>query len=182
MSIYSRYEAQTERDYHEAQESQAVGEIMVACAKAIFDNFEAKTMADLQRTIYKYIECGPAVSFELHDGAYGYEDDALEAPIGLDTPRKSPFVYVGNERAETITEPWLSIRKIGVSSIVEGSDAEVPPVWLDLEDYANDEKHDGDLADLAKQAISDFCHIVDEVNDEACALWHEANDGDDIIT
>jgi hypothetical protein len=172
MSIYSRYEAQTERDYHESQEEQAIGEIMVACAKAIFDQFEAETMAELQRVIYKYTPCGPAVSFELHP-TDPYEE---EYEPGQETYRPSPYVYCGDKRALTISEPWLAICKIGVSSIVEGSDAEVLPIWLDLEDYANDANHEGGLADLTKKAVSDFCRIVDEVNTEACALWQEANE------
>jgi hypothetical protein len=180
MTIYSQYEAQTERAYHDAQEEQAVAEIISACAKAIFDNFDADTMERLQRTIYKYTECGPSVSFELHEWACGYEDDSLEAPIGLDAPRKSPFIYVGDKRAETISEPWLAVCKIGVSSIVEGSDAEIPVQWLDLEQFADDERYKGDLPDLCKEAVSAFCRVVEYVNDEACALWHEANDGDEI--
>jgi hypothetical protein len=162
MSIFNRYEAQTERAYHDQQEAQAIGEIMAACAKAIFDSQSAETMEQLQRHIYKYNACGPAVSFELHEGAC--------------EPRKSPFVYVGDPRAETITEPWLAICKIGISSIVEGSDAEVPLQWLDLEQFANDEKFEGDLDELCDAAVTAFGKIVEEVNDEACALWEEANE------
>jgi hypothetical protein len=165
-----------EVQYYAMQEEQAIAEIMAACAKAIFDSQSADTMEQLQRHIYKYNECGPAVSFELHEGACEYEDDAPEAPIGLDTPRKSPFVYVGDPRARTISEPWLAICKIGVSSIVEGSDAEVPLQWLDLEEFANDEKFEGDLAELCDAAVTAFGKIVEEVNDEACALWEEANE------
>jgi hypothetical protein len=179
MNTYSQYEAQTERTYHDAQESAAIAEIISACAKAIFDSQDAATMKQLQLHAYKYTECGPAVSFELHEVACGYEDDAIEAPIGLETPRKSPFVYVGDDRAESITEPWLSICKIGVSSIVEGSDAEIPIQWLDLEQFADSERYEGDLPELCKNAVAAFGRIVEYVNDEACALWHEANDGDD---
>lgn len=178
MSIYSRYEAQTERDYHNQQESAAIGEIISSCAKAIFDAWDAETMYQLQRHAFKYTDAGVSVSFEL----YGYdEDDSLEAHIGGCEPRPSPYVYCGDKRAETITQPWLSIRKIGVSSIVEGSDAEVPVQWLDLEAYADEDRSEGDLPDLCAAAVSDFNKIVHEVNDEACALWHEANDEDDDI-
>src|SRR5512138_621314 len=120
MSIYSRHEAQTEHEWQNSQESAAVGEIISACAKAIFDAHDAETMAQLQRNIYKYTDCGPAVSFEL----YQSEDqfiDSMEAHIGGCEPAPSPFVYVGDKRAETISQPWLCIRQIGVSSIVENS-------------------------------------------------------------
>jgi hypothetical protein len=174
MSIYSRYEAQTEADWQASEEANAMGEIVSACAKAIFDAFDAETMEQLQRNIYKYTDCGPSVSFELF--SYEDADDALEAYLGDSVVRPSKFIYVGDNRAATITSPWLSIRKIGVSSIVENSDAEVPVQWLDLEEFANDEKFEGDVSELAAAAVEAFGKIVEEVNDEACALWSEAND------
>lgn len=179
MSIYSRYEAQTERAYHDAEENAAIGKIMAACAKAIFEAHGAETMAQLQRNLYKYIDCGPSISFELR-GAGDHEPDSFEAHIGGGEPRPSPFIYVGDKRAETIPEPWLAIRAIGVSSIVEGSDAEIPVQWLDLEQFANDEEFEGDLPDLCAAAVTKFSSMVMEVNDEACALWAEANEESDI--
>lgn len=173
MSIYSRYEAQTESAWQASEEANARGQIITACAKAIFDAHDAETMAELQRTIYKYIDCGPAVSFELYQDD---EADSLEAHMGGTEPRPSRFVYVGDKRAETISQPWLCIRQIGVSSIVENSDAEIPVRWLDLEAYADDERNEGDLPELCKQAVADFDMLVQWVNDEACALWDEVND------
>lgn len=166
MSIYSRYEAQTERAYHEQQESEALGQAIATCAKAIFEAHGAETMAQLQRNLYKYIECGPAISFALHDcGAFVSGDEP---------PHYNPqFIYKGDKRAETIAEPWNAIRAIGVSSIVEGSDAEIPLQWLDLERFVQNEEIEGELGDAA---VSAFSRIVEDVNDEACALWHEAND------
>lgn len=174
----------SEMEYFRLQEQEAIGEVIAACAKAIFDAYEAETMAQLQRTVYKYTDCGPAVSFELH---YDANDDCFDSfePLVTSEPRPSPFVYCGDTRAETITKPWLAIRQIGVSSIVEGSDAEVPLQWLDLEAFADpDGDYEGDLADLAKAAVAAFGRIVDEVNAEACALWEEANPpcDDDVIT
>jgi hypothetical protein len=174
MSIYSRYEAQTEADWQASEEANAMGEIVSACAKAIFDAFDAETMEQLQRNIYKYTDCGPSVSFELYGADEEY--DAFEAHIGGTEPRPSPFVYVGDKRAETIAQPWLAIRQIGVSSIVENSDAEVPVQWLDLEQLTNDDRFKGDIPDLCKAAVQAFGRIVDEVNTEACALWSEANE------
>jgi hypothetical protein len=182
MSQFSDYEAQTERAYHNAEESAAVGQIIAACAKAIFEAHDAETMAQLQRTIYKYTDCGPAISFELHK--IDPEPDAFEAHLGNCEPQQSQFVYVGDERASTIAEPWLAICKIGVSSIVEGSDAEIPVQWLDLEQFADDERYEGDLPELCANAVAAFNRIVEYVNDEACALWDEAHadDEDEVIT
>jgi hypothetical protein len=178
MNIYSRYEAQTEAAWQASEEANAIGETISACAKAIFDAHGAETMAQLQRNIYKYTDCGPAVSFELYQDEDAFID-SMEAHIGGCQPGPSPFVYVGDKRAETITQPWMAIRKIGVSSIVENSDAEVPIIWLDLEAYADEERSEGDLPELCAAATRDFGKIVDEVNTEACTLWHEANDDEE---
>jgi hypothetical protein len=168
-------------EYFDMEEQAAIGQVITACAKAIFDAHEATTMAELQRTIYKYTDCGPAVSFELHEGAAGYEEhDLTEAPIGFDYPApKNPYVYVGDERARTISEPWKAVCKIGVSSIVEGSDAEVPLEWIDLAKYCDGDKYEGELEDLGKIAVKEFGELVDRVNDVACQMWHDANDEED---
>lgn len=166
----------SEMEYFDMQEEQAIGEVIAACAKAIFEAHEASTMAELQRTIYKYVACGPAVSFELHEGAGGYEEDSTEAYLGDGYPTpKSPYVYVGDERAQKITEPWKSIRAIGVSSIVEGTDAEVPLEWIDLAKYCDEDKYEGDLADIAKIAVKDFDALVDEVDKEARSIWNDTH-------
>ena len=55
-------------------------------------------------------------------------------------------------------------------SIVEGSDAEVDADPISLLDYMDE----GD----EKRLIADFDKTLDWVNDEACSLWHEANDED----
>lgn len=57
-----------------------------------------------------------------------------------------------------------AVRKLLVGSIVEGSDAEVGPTTIDLLTYE-------DPAD----AVKAFNDAVEEVNDEACSLWEEAN-------
>ena len=58
-----------------------------------------------------------------------------------------------------------NVRQLLVGSIVEGSDAEVCADPIDLNEYK-------DPAD----AVKAFNDIVSWVNDEACVLWHEAND------
>lgn len=59
-----------------------------------------------------------------------------------------------------------AVRYLLVGSIVEGSDAEVVADPIDLLSYE-------DPAD----AVKAFNDAVEEVNDEACSLWEEANGG-----
>lgn len=61
-----------------------------------------------------------------------------------------------------------NVRALLVGSIVEGSDAEVSGDVLDLMIY-----------ETPAQALAAFDAEVEEVNDRACELWHEANDEDD---
>jgi len=93
------------------------------------------------RSIYKYTDCGPWVSF-LVPGAW----------LGR--------VYY-TERAAYGWGPRLwgaRCTGISVGSIVEGSDAEVGPVRLYFP-FTNEQLWDA----------------VQEINDEACAFWDEAN-------
>lgn len=160
----------SEMEYFNMEEQQAIGQIIAACAKAILEAHDADTMGALQRTIYKYTDCGAAVSFELHHS--DDEPDSFEAPIGLTEPAKpSPYVYCGDDRAYEIKDPWNHIRKIGVSSIVEGVDQEVELEWIDLEQYADDDKYEGDLEDLAKIAVKDFDALVERVEKAADEIW-----------
>ena len=56
------------------------------------------------------------------------------------------------------------VRYLLVGSIVEGSDAEVTADWIDLH-----------AAESPEDAVVWFNATVAWVNDEACALWDEAN-------
>ena len=56
------------------------------------------------------------------------------------------------------------VRYLLVGSIVEGSDAEVTADWIDLLECESPE-----------DAVKQFNATVAWVNDEACALWDEAN-------
>lgn len=141
-----------EIEYYEMQESAEMGRHMATLARAIFDAHDADTMGRLQRNIYKYTDAGICISFRLHDGC------------------DSPYVWSGDKRAYEIKEPWNSIAAIGVSSIVEGSDAEVPLMWIELDNEKYGDENGAELICL------DFDALCSEVNDEACALWREAND------
>ena len=59
------------------------------------------------------------------------------------------------------------VRYLLVGSIVEGSDAEVTADWIDLVECESPEA-----------AVKLFNDTVEWVNDEACALWDEANEED----
>ena len=59
------------------------------------------------------------------------------------------------------------VRYLLVGSIVEGSDAEVCADWIDLL-----------RCESPEDAVTQFNRTVEWVNDEASALWNEANDGD----
>lgn len=65
-----------------------------------------------------------------------------------------------------------NVQALLLGSIVEGSDAEVNAKPISLLDYIEEE---GD----EKRLIADFDKAIDWVNDEACSLWHEANDEDE---
>jgi len=137
-----------EIQYNRMCEDAELGRVIADNVKAIFDDLGAKTMADLQRSHYKYTDAGVSISFQLHDGTN---------------------VWIGDEKARTIVAPWNWIRRVGVSSIVEGGDAEVPLQWIDA---AADEFGDEGGDKAFRKA---FNTLVDEVNYEACALWDEAH-------
>ena len=56
------------------------------------------------------------------------------------------------------------VRYLLIGSIVEGSDAEVTADWIDLVE-----------CETPEAAVDLFNQTVEWVNDEACALWNEAN-------
>jgi len=146
-----------EIEYEKMQESAAIGQALSDCVKAIMAEFDATTLYDLQRSAYKYTDCGPSVGFKLFDG---------------------PYIRSGDDRARDLS--WVShVQDICIGSIVEGSDAEVTPVWLNLlgivdgSDRICEKYPDESVGQLA---VRRWDHVLGVVNDEACTLWHEAND------
>lgn len=131
-----------EREYHEMQENAATGQMIAANLQAILDDHDCENVAQLYRTIYKYTDCGPWLSVQLHDGTWRHCDNLH----GIDN---------GNVRA------------LKVGSIVEGSDAEVEADPIDLIRF--DEEGGEQLA------VTTFNAAVEWVNDEASALWDDAN-------
>jgi hypothetical protein len=66
------------------------------------------------------------------------------------------------------------VADICVSSIVEGSDAEIAPVWVGIMGIVN-----GANEDVAAEAVYRYSKIVADVDADACALWVEAHADDD---
>jgi hypothetical protein len=135
-------------EYERQQELACVGDHIPEYMQAIFDDAASgPTLAHLQHRIYKDTDAGISISFQLDDGTY---------------------VWVGDTQGG---DPALvsRVHRIGFSSIVEGSDAEVGLQWLDLLD---------ERWETTELVVAEFNRLVDETNDEACRLWDEEH-GDD---
>ena len=141
------------KDYIRMSEDAAHGQFLAECIAAIFRDDSAQTLADLQRSAYKYTDAGVAVAAMLHDG----------------TP-----IYSGDARAKTIKPD--DIMDLGVSSIVEGSDAEVPLEWLRLPERTAPDYDREDPCAETGDAPKLFDKLVEAVNAEACRLWDDCHD------
>ena len=113
------------------------------CMAAIMADNDAKTLADIQRSSYKYTSAGIAVHFGLSDGT---------------------FLWNGDQGARDESSV-KKVVKIGFSSIIEGSDAEVPTQWLDLSQMPTTEK-----------AVEEFNRLESYVNEWACELYDEVHE------
>lgn len=130
-----------EIDYERMQEDAAIGQAIVANLEAILsDNAADMTVVSLDRSLYKYTECGAHLSVQLHDGTWRHSGDLTGIKNG-------------------------DVRQLLVGSIVEGSDAEARAEPIDLLAFED-----------PQEAVRVFNKTVEWVNDEACTLWHEAND------
>ena len=145
-----------EIEYEQMQESAAIGQALAECVNAIMAEYDATTLYDLQRGAYKYTACGPSVGFRLFDGS---------------------CIWNGDDRANDPS--WVAhVEDICIGSIVEGSDAEVPTVWLNLLGIADGSARIcGKYPDetVGQLAVRRWYDVLEDVNDEACTLWHEAN-------
>ena len=142
-----------ERDDYEMQENAAIGQVIAGYLQAIMRDNGATTLDELQWRAYKDTAAGVSVGFRLHDGSY---------------------LWNGDERAR---DPAMTahVAAIGVGSIVEDSDTEVPPEWLDFEVCNREERTDEHVVELYDQ-------LLQRIDDAACALWDEENElnqGDD---
>ena len=137
-----------ENDYFQAQEDAAIGKALDAAVRAVLGLYEANSLSDLQRRAYKYSACGVSVGFLMFDGSY---------------------IWSGAEQAHDIRAVDC-VEDICISSIVEGSDAEVPPVWLGLVAIADGSHPDCQMYpdDTVEQlAIRCWIEALEDVEDEA---------------
>lgn len=132
-----------EIDYYNMEEAAGIGQAILENLENILADKDSANVAELYETTYKYTDCGPSLTVLLHDGSYRYCDD-------LDGIQNN------------------NVRALLVSSIVEGSDAEVPPITVDLIDYETPE-----------EALKAFDAAVEEVNAAATGLWDEVNVDDE---
>lgn len=135
---------QNEIEWERAQELQAIGEHVTACMAEIMAEHDAETLYDLQRSAYRYTEAGISISFRLDDGTCVWPGDDFARDGGL---------------ADRVSE-------IGFSSVIEGSDAEIPLRWMRLVDIEN-----------AKMAASEYDRLSEETDRLACDVW-ESMHGD----
>lgn len=131
--------------YERDQELACVGDHVPEYMQAIFDEWGPNydTLASLSRRLYKDTDAGITISYQFDDGSFSWS----RSDIDLADPR-----LVRN------------VRRIGFSSIIEDSDAEVPLQWLDLLD---------ERWDTPAKAVAEFNRLAQDTNDEACRIWDD---------
>jgi hypothetical protein len=136
----------SEIDYERQQETAAQGEHVRACMDAIIEETGAnfRSLSSLQKRAYDDTEAGISLSFQLDNNTF----------IWVGT--------IGGCDASLVDR----VRRIGFSSIVEGSDREVALTWLDLL---------SDEIDSPEKAVAEYNRMQQETNDEACRIWEEEN-------
>lgn len=103
----------------------------------LLSNLSCENWGRFYRAVYKGTPCGPTIGILCHgQDDFAYNDDLYK--FGADSP----------------------VVKISISSIVEGSDAEVPAQIIDF-------KKDN--------SIKLLWAAIEDVNLEAIQLWQEAN-------
>lgn len=117
---------------------------------------------EMYRVHYKYVECGPWMSLRVN-GQWVHCQDLYKLGLWKDMVSRGDIVD-----------------EILVGSIVEGSDAEATPTPVRLGDIRSKRSKKGTITRASLRAALD--HAFDQVNQEACALWDEANreEADDV--
>lgn len=122
----------------------------------------------LYRAVYKYTACGPSVGVTVYSGE-NVDDNGEAGPGGTGRPFGSQTFYCDDLRKlgtfADMRDNGLLITAIGVSSIVEGVDQEVPYIEIEWTPM------DTEPAELAKQ----FWDAVEQVNREADDIWRETH-------
>ncbi len=109
-------------------------------SKALLEPLGCKTWGNFYKAVYKGTACGPTIAVRFFDSDVAYYNDEL-------------YKFAADKPA----------LKISVSSIVEGSDVEVPAIHVDMTE---------------EDAHKTFWNIVETVNRQATELWDEANGGE----
>ena len=126
---------------------------------------------DLYRAIYKYTPCGPSVGMTVR-----YEEEPQDIEDWGREVTKS--FYCGDlEKLGTwadMREAGMVVLSVGVSSIVEGVDYEVPYRELEVSPDRLAERAEED--ETLGQAFGRlFYQLVDDVNAEAEGIWHDTH-------
>ncbi len=127
------------------------------------------------RSTYHATDCGPSIGF-LIDGKWSYCDDLMKRDQEVYLPpTRSVMPKLKVSRANWRLDSYIkalqqsvfwhthTVTGICVSSIVEGSDAEVPPVRIE-----GDKKR-------FEQVLDEWCRAVEHVNAEVNYLWERDN-------
>lgn len=105
--------------------------------KMVEDNSASGTLSSFARACYKETSCGAWVAFEMRDG-----------------------MRLGAVQGRCKPDEWVNrVREILVGSIVEGSDAEIGPYRLPVDENFNP---------------ADFWALLARVDEEASDAWDEA--------
>jgi hypothetical protein len=114
---------------------------------------------EMYRVFYKYTDCGPWVSVHVN-GGWVHCQDLHKLGTWDSMLLRGDIVY-----------------EVLIGSIVEGSDAEVAPVPVRLADIRSKRSKRGTITRSSLRTA--FDSAVNVVNEEACALWDEANSEED---
>lgn len=114
---------------------------------------------EMYRVFYKYTDCGPWVSVHVN-GAWVHCQDLHKLGTWEEMARRGDIVD-----------------EVLIGSIVEGSDAEATPTPVRLRDLRSARSPTKRIT--RKSLRKAFDSAVARVNDEACALWDEANAEED---
>jgi len=122
-----------------------------------FSNYDSPR--EMYRVFYKYTDCGPWVSLRVN-GAWVHCQDLHKLGLWKDMVARGDIVD-----------------EILIGSIVEGSDAEASPVAARLSDIRSKRSKRGTITRASLAAALN--RAVQDVNDDACSLWDEANKEED---
>ena len=132
----------TENEYLRWQDDMEMGGRILANLEAILaDHGSEMSVSALDRSLYKYTECGAHLSVQLHDGTWRHSGNLLGIENG-------------------------NVRQLLVGSIVEGSDADVCADPIDLIDYEDPEEAVKVFNKTVDWVNDAACALWDEANEE----------------